>query len=73
MVLYILLTYAYKYLKIYTKIVILLVFAIQIEIVQYFIPNRTFSLHDIFADSIGIAIGIFTIFTFRKLIIKIKY
>ena len=36
---------------------ILLAFAVQIEIVQYFIPGRDFSLLDIFADMIGVFIG----------------
>jgi VanZ family protein len=40
------------------KIGILLLIGFQIEITQYFIPGRFFSLMDIVADSIGIAIGI---------------
>lgn len=57
-VLYILLSLAYKNMKLYIKIVLLLVFALQIEIVQHFIEGRFFSLMDVVADAIGITIGI---------------
>ena len=57
MVLYILLSFGYKHLSLIKKVMILLFFAVQIEVVQYFIPNRCFSLLDIFADMIGISIG----------------
>jgi len=57
-VLYILLSFAYKKMALHVKVLWLLVFGIQIEIVQSFI-EREASLLDIFADSIGIAIGVF--------------
>ena len=57
--LYTLLSFAYKELNTKTKILLLLAFGLQIEIVQSFIDGRYFSLLDIVADSIGIAIGIF--------------
>lgn len=57
-VLYVLLSLAYKELSIKMKIAFLLAYAFLIEIVQYFIPGRYFSLLDVVADSIGIAIGI---------------
>jgi len=57
MVLFILLSFGYKHLKLTKKIMILLSVAILIEIVQYFIPNRSFSLLDIFADIVGIGMG----------------
>jgi VanZ family protein len=57
MVLYILLSLRYKNFKLILKIIILFVFALQIEIVQYFIPGREFSLLDIVADMIGVGIG----------------
>ena len=57
-VLYILLSLAYKNLSIFMKVLILLGFGIQIEIVQSFIDGRSSSLLDILADSIGISIGI---------------
>ena len=45
--------------KKYTFIIVgLLAFGIQIEVVQGFIPNREMSLLDIFADSVGILIGL---------------
>ena len=37
----------------------LLAIAVSIEIVQYFIPTREFSIWDIFADGIGIILGYF--------------
>ena len=57
-VLYILLTFAYRSLTIPIKSLILLAFGLQIEIVQSFIDGRFFSLLDVFADSVGIAIGV---------------
>jgi len=49
---------AYKHLSTRLKVVLLLLVGFQIEITQYFIPNRFFSLMDIVADCIGIVIGI---------------
>ena len=57
MVLFVLLSFGYKYLNLAKKIMILSLFAVQIEIVQYFIPCRSFSLLDIFADMVGVGIG----------------
>ena len=57
MVLFVLLSFGYKYLNLAKKVMILLLFAVQIEIVQYFIPCRSFSLLDIFADMVGIGMG----------------
>jgi len=57
-VLYILLSFSYKYFSTLKKIGILLLVGLQIEIAQYFIPGRFFSLMDIVADSIGIVMGI---------------
>ncbi|MBA3025880.1 MAG: VanZ family protein [Sulfurimonas sp.] len=57
-VLYVLLSLAYKELSAKVKITLLLAFAVFIEVVQYFIPGRFFSLMDVVADGIGIAIGI---------------
>ena len=66
MTLYILLSLAYKHLSILMKIALLLAFGIQIEIVQYFIPGRDFSLFDVVADSVGIAIGIVVYYLYEK-------
>lgn len=68
LVLYILLSLAYENLSILSKSLWLLVFAMQIEIVQYFIPERYFSTLDIVADSIGILLGI----GLYKLYLKIR-
>ena len=57
-VLYILISLAYKKFSIKVKVTWLLLFAVQIEIVQYFIPKRCFSTLDVFADAIGIVLGI---------------
>lgn len=65
-VLYILLYLGFKKLSYFSKITLLLIFAIQIEIVQYFIPNRYFSLLDVFADLIGILIGIGVVHLYTK-------
>ena len=57
-VLYILLSLGYHKLTIWTKIFLLLAFGMQIEIVQSFIDGRFFSMLDVFADSIGILLGV---------------
>jgi VanZ family protein len=65
-VLYVLLTFSYRNMSIYMKSFLLLAFGLQIEIVQSFIDGRFFSLLDVFADSVGIILGIL----FIKLIAK---
>ena len=57
-VLYLLISFAYQHMKIFHKILWLLAFAIQIEVVQYFIEGRFFSLMDVVADTIGMLIGV---------------
>jgi VanZ family protein len=57
MMLYILLSLGYKHIDLFFKVTILFLFAIEIEVVQYFIPGREFSLLDIVADMIGVGIG----------------
>ena len=57
-VLYILLSLSYKKLFIYKKIIILMLFGLQIEIAQSFIDGRFFSILDTFADTIGVFIGV---------------
>ena len=56
--LYILLSFGFKDLKLYIKMILLMIFGVQIEIVQSFLPNREFSYVDILADFIGMFIGI---------------
>lgn len=65
-VLYLLFTLAYKRLNTFTKAALLLLFGLQIEIVQYFLPYRDFSLFDILADCTGIILGIAAITFFKK-------
>lgn len=57
-VLYLLLANAYPNFSVRTNALLLLVFALQIEIVQHFIEGRYASFADIVADGIGIALGI---------------
>jgi len=69
--LYILLSSSHPTLSSYAKFSLLLLFGLHIEIVQYFIPNRDFSLFDVFADSIGIMIGYITYTLIKKILIKV--
>lgn len=66
--LYVLLSLAYNRVSTRLKTFLLLLIGLQIEITQYFIPARSFSLMDIVADSVGILIGI----GIYKVITKIK-
>ena len=56
--LYVTLSFAYPKLDVFKKVTLLLAFGLQIEIVQYFLPNREFSLLDVVADGVGIALGV---------------
>ena len=56
-VLYLLFSFGYPLLRFWQKSTLLLLFGIQIEIVQSFLPARCFSMLDVLADSIGILIG----------------
>ena len=58
-VLFILANFAFKIRKIWIFFW-LIIFGLQIEIVQNFLPKREFSFLDIIADFIGICIGFFT-------------
>jgi VanZ family protein len=68
-VLYIILSLSFQRFKIKTRIFLLLLFGVQIEVVQSFIPYRDASLLDIFADSVGIIIGV-SIFKFVEFLSK---
>lgn len=59
--LYVTLSFGYVKLKIQTKVLLLLAFGLQIEIVQALLPNREFSLLDVFADAVGILLGVLVI------------
>lgn len=47
---------------------IMLAYAVLIEVVQAFIPTRTFSLLDIVADGIGIALALSGLYAIRKVV-----
>lgn len=57
----------------FAKIATLLAYGLFIEVVQYFIPYRSFSLYDWLADGVGIALYLFMSPTFKSLALKLKY
>ena len=61
MTLYVTLSLGYPKLEVVKKVMILLAFGLQIELVQYFLPNREFSLLDVVADGVGIFIGMIVV------------
>lgn len=61
-VLYILLSFGYTNLTFIKKVMLLLIFGIQIELVQELIGRSQFSGFDLIADAIGIFIGLIVIF-----------
>lgn len=61
MTLYITLSLGYPKLDVVKKVLILLFFGLQIELVQYFLPNREFSLLDVVADGVGIVMGMIVV------------
>ena len=65
-VLYILLYLSYEF-KIFKNLAILLAFGVQIELVQAFLPNRSFSLLDIVADMIGAAFGVIVVEILKRI------
>jgi len=70
-VLYILFDLGFKIFTTLGKVSLLLFFAVQIEIVQFFLPNRYFSFLDILADVVGIVVAI-AIMKFYTQYIKVK-
>lgn len=48
------------------------VYSIILEIIQYFLPYRTFNLYDILASLIGVAVGVVFFFLYRSLKIRVK-
>jgi len=58
LVLYLLLGLAYRDFSTSKKVAVMTLIAFQIEITQYFIPGRCFSLLDIAADAVGVMMGI---------------
>ena len=66
-ILYTLLYLGYHF-KILKNLALLLAFGVQIELVQAFLPNRSFSLLDIVADMIGVAFGVMIIEILKRII-----
>jgi len=60
-VLYVLLTFTFRKIDIFHRFIISLTFGFFIEIIQYLLPNREFSLLDILANGIGIVLGILVV------------
>ncbi len=58
MVLSLLVSLGYNRLTTAAKIALLMGMGLQIEVTQYFIPGRFFSLGDWFADALGILLGL---------------
>jgi len=48
------------------------IYSIILEVIQYFLPYRTFNLYDILASLIGIAVGVVFYFLYRSLKIRVK-
>lgn len=61
LILYTTLSLGYVRLRTPKKVLLLLAFGVQIEIVQASLPNREFSLLDVFADAVGIFLGIMVV------------
>ena len=57
--LYLTFAFGFEKVSVVSKIALLLLYGLQIEIIQAFLPFREFSLFDIVADFIGILIGVF--------------
>lgn len=69
-VLYVLFAFGFKSFSIFQRFLLLLLFGLQIEIIQAFLPFREFSILDIFADFIGIVGGLVAM---KVLKIRISY
>ena len=48
------------------------IYSIILEVIQYFLPYRTFNLYDILASLIGVAVGVVFFFLYRSLKIRVK-
>ncbi|MFY9595195.1 MAG: VanZ family protein, partial [Bacteroidales bacterium] len=48
------------------------IYSIILEVIQCFLPYRTFNLYDILASLIGIAVGVVFYFLYRSLKIRVK-
>ncbi|MGB4296933.1 MAG: VanZ family protein, partial [Bacteroidales bacterium] len=48
------------------------IYSIILEVIQCFLPYRTFNLYDILASLIGVAVGVVFFFLYRSLKIRVK-
>lgn len=48
------------------------IYSIILEVIQYFLPYRTFNLYDILASLIGVAVGVVFFFLYRRLKYRVK-
>jgi len=48
------------------------IYSIILEVIQYFLPYRTFNLYDILASLIGVTVGVVFFFLYRRLKFKVK-
>ncbi len=48
------------------------IYSIILEVIQYFLPYRSFNLYDILASLIGVTVGVVFFFLYRRLKFKVK-
>ncbi len=48
------------------------IYSIILEVIQYFLPYRSFNLYDILASLIGVTVGVVFFFLYRRLKIRVK-
>ena len=58
---------AYPKRNIWAKLLFVLSFSILIEIIQYFLPYREFSLLDIVANLVGVGLGGLLLVTYKRI------
>jgi len=66
LVLYLLMRGSFKSMRMYTIIFLLFLFAILIEVIQYFIKSRSSNILDIVADMFGVICIIIVLLVFEK-------
>jgi VanZ family protein len=62
-----------KLIRVYTKSLWILGFAILSEILQIYIPGRNFSIKDFVANTSGITIGLLIFMLFQNRILKLLF
>ena len=48
------------------------IYSIILEVIQYFLPYRSFNLYDILASLIGVTVGVVFFFLYRRLKYRVK-